>query len=101
MTILRASHAVILILLAACIVVMNWSCVIASGINRRRGIDKHHSTGPLVSLILAAMAYPLFPFAPKWWIGIIPAVDIGNWMLIIGLPWAVAHGMFKKGSPNR
>ena len=87
MTILRASIAGIVMLLAAHIAVMNWRCVIASEINKRKGIDKHHSTVPLISLILAGVvAYPLYPFTPKWWIGIIPAVDIGTWMLIIGLP---------------
>ena len=103
MTILRASIAGIVMLLAAHIAVMNWGCVIASEINKRRGIDKHHSTVPLISLILAGVvAYPLYPFTPKWWIGIIPAVDIGTWMLIIGLPWAIAHGIFKKKeSPNQ
>ena len=96
MTILRVSGSAILMLLAACIVVMNWGCVIASEVNSRKGIDKHHSTVPLISLILAGVAYPLYPFAPKWWIGIIPAIDIANWAVIIGLPWAIAHGMFKK-----
>ena len=103
MTTLRTSIAGIAMLLAAYIVVMNWGCVIASELNKRKGIDKHHSTVPLISLILAGViAYPVYPFCPKWWIGIIPAVDIGNWMLIIGLPWAIAQGMFKKGeSPNQ
>ncbi|MBI2441694.1 MAG: hypothetical protein HYV35_10020 [Lentisphaerae bacterium] len=103
MTILRASISVILMALAAYIVVMNWGCVIASERNKRKGIAKHHSTVPLISLILTGViAYPLYPFSPKWWIGIIPAVDIGNWMLVIGLPWAIARGMFKKeDTPNQ
>jgi hypothetical protein len=93
--------SIVLLLLAAYIVVMNWGCVIASGRNKRKGIDKRHSTVPLISLILAGFAFPLYPFAPKGWIGIIPAVDIGNWILLIGLPWAIAHGAFKKDSPNK
>jgi hypothetical protein len=100
-TVLRASGALILMLLAAYVAIVNWGCVIVSERNRRKGIDGHHSTVPAVSLILAGgLAYPLYPFAPKWWIGIIPALDIGTWMLIIGLPWAIAHGAFKKESPN-
>jgi hypothetical protein len=103
MTILRASIAAIVMLLAAYIAVINWWYVIASELNKRRGIDKHYSTVPLISLILAGViAYPLYPFTPNWWIWVLPAVDIGNWMLIIGLPWAIAHGMFKKKeSPNK
>ncbi len=101
MIILRASASIVLLLLAAYIVVMNWSCVIANGWNKRKGIDKHHSTGPLISLILAGFAFLLYPFTPKGWIGIIPAVDIGNWILLIGLPWAIARGAFKKDSTNK
>jgi hypothetical protein len=96
---LRITAAVILILLAVYITAMNWGCVIVSMRNKRRGIGKHHSTVPLISLILAALAYAVCPFSSKAWIGIIPAVDVGNWSLIIGLPWAIAKGAFRK-NPN-
>jgi hypothetical protein len=101
MTELRISIAVILMLMAAYVAVMNWGCVIASERNRRRKIDKHVSTVPLISFLLAGLAYEVYPFIPKGWIGIIPAVDIGNWMLVIGLPWAVAKGTVRKRPPNK
>ncbi|MDD4060203.1 MAG: hypothetical protein PHW08_05805 [Kiritimatiellae bacterium] len=102
MTELRISVAAILILMAGYVVVMNWGGgVIASERNKRKGIRKHHSTVPLISLILSAIAFELYPFTPKGWIGSFPAVDIGNWMLVIGLPWAIATGQFKKGPPNQ
>ena len=31
---------------------------------------------------------------------VIPAVDIGTWMLIVGLPWAIVTGAFKRKSPE-
>ena len=98
---IRAAISIILMLLAAYFVVINWICVIASELNHRRGIPKHYSTGPLISLLLAAVAFAVYPFTPKAWIGIIPAVDIGNWVLIIGLPWAIAIGAFEKGPPKQ
>lgn len=101
MTEIRASIAVVLLLLACLMVIVNWSCVIASERNRRKGIKKHVSTVPLLSLIFAGLAHTLYPWTPKGWIAIIPAADIGNWMLIIGLPWAIATGAFKKGPPNQ
>ena len=101
MTELRISVSAILMLVAALTAVGNWGCVIASERNKRRKVDKHVSTVPLISLILAGLAYEIYPFSPKRWIGIIPAVDIGNWMLVIGLPWAIATGAFKKGPPNQ
>lgn len=93
---LRTIGALLLLLFAGYMAMMNWGCVIASMRKRRKGIDKHHSTVPLISLILSALAYAVYPFTPKGWIGIIPALDIGNWMLVIGLPWAIAKRAFKK-----
>lgn len=100
MTELRAIGAIILLLMASLMVVMNWTCVIASGRNRRNGIEKHVSTVPLLSLIFAGFAHTLYPWTPKGWIGLIPAADIGNWSLLIGLPWAIAKGMFSKNTPR-
>ncbi|MBI2266299.1 MAG: hypothetical protein HYU64_14230 [Armatimonadetes bacterium] len=98
----RTVACIILLLFAAYIAIMNWACVIASELNRRKGIAKHHSTVPLVSFIVAGMfAYPLYPFAYKSWIAIIPLVDIGNWLFLIGLPVAVIRGAFKKEQTPR
>ncbi len=101
MTTLRAILAIIAIIVALYFVGMNWWSLIASERNKQKGIDRHHSTVPLVSFILAGLvAYPLYPFTPKTWIGLIPLVDIGNWALIIGLPYAMAKGAFKKKSSD-
>ncbi len=69
-------------LMALYIVAMNWGCIIVSVRNRRNGIDKHHSTVPLFSLISAYLAYLAYPHKPASWIGLIPAIDIGNWHLL-------------------
>lgn len=95
MTELRTIAASLVMLFGASVAIMNWGCVIASMRNKRRGIDKHHSTVPLISLIAAGLAYFICPHHSKIWIGLIPALDIGNWMLVIGLPVAIAKGAFK------
>ena len=96
MTSLRAIGAILLTMFALAVVVANWTCVVAGEVNRRRGIDKHHSTVPLLSLMAAALAFFLCPFTPRGWIWVIPVIDIANWLVLIGLPWAVFTGMFKK-----
>jgi len=88
--------AILLLLFGAYIVLMNWRCVIVSMMNKRRGIDKYHSTAPIISILSAGLAYMIYPLQPKEWIGLIPLVDIGNWTLVIGLPIAIAKGAFKK-----
>ena len=95
---IRIGVAVILALVAACFAVMNWSCFVANERNKRRGIEKHVSTLPLISFLLAGLAYTSYPIR---WIGIIPAVDIGNWIFIIGFPWLIAKDLFKKESRIR
>ena len=84
---LRLVGSILVLVMAAYIAVMNWGCVVVSLRNKRRGVDRHHSTVPLFSLILAAVSYLLYPSEPKWWIGIVPAVDIANWTLLVSLPW--------------
>lgn len=79
---LRIVVSILFVLAAGYVLAMNWWCVIATKRNERRGIDKHHSTVPLVTLILAGIAYRAFPLTAKAWIGVVPALDIGNWMLL-------------------
>jgi hypothetical protein len=86
---IRIAGAVLLILFAGYIAVMNWVCVIVSLRNKWKGVDKHHSVIPLISVVISGAAYALYPSSPKEWIAIIPLADIGNWMLVIGLPWAL------------
>jgi hypothetical protein len=98
---IRIIGSVLLLLFASYIAVMNWGCVIFSLRNKWKGIDKHHSTVPLISFIPSAVAYALYPLSPKEWIFIIPVADIGNWMLIIGLPWAIVKCAISKAPPNK
>src|ERR1051325_8461610 len=74
--------ALAILVFAAYIVVMNWGCVIVSMRNKRRGIDRHHSTVPIISIILAALAYFIYPRPDKMWLFSVPLLDIANWSLL-------------------
>ena len=89
MTSLRLILAIVILLLAAFIVVMNWGYVIASIRNRIRGIDRRYSTVPLVSILLVMLASLIHPQPDqeKRWMLIVPLVDIGNWSLLGSLLW--------------
>ncbi len=93
---LRLSISIVLMLMAVAIVAVNWSCFIKTERNKRKGINKHHSTVPLLSVILAGLGFSTYPFSRGAWIGIIPAVDIGNWLALVGFPLAIARGSLKK-----
>jgi hypothetical protein len=93
--------SIVLLLLSALIVVMNWYCVITNARNSRKGIEGRHSMVPLASVILAGFfAYSMYPFTPKGWILIIPAVDIGNWAVLLLIPIALFKGIFRKKPSN-
>lgn len=82
MTIARFIIASVFLIFAAYIVVMNWGCVIASARNKQRGIDRHHSTVPLVSVFLTILAYLIYPKPDKMWLISLPLLDIANWSLL-------------------
>jgi len=82
MTIARTIIASLLMAFAACVVVMNWGCMIVSLRNQRKGIDKQHSMVPIFSIIVALIATSIYPHSPKWWIGIVPLIDISNWNML-------------------
>ena len=82
MTTARFILALAVLLFGACIVLMNWWCVIVSARNKRRGIGRHHSMVSLVSIIFAALAYILYPQMDIVWIISVPLLDIANWHLL-------------------
>jgi len=82
MTTARFIIAIIILVFALCIVAMNWSSVIGNIRNKRRGVNYHHSTVPIVSFILAALSYIVYPRPDKGAALIIPLLDIANWRLL-------------------
>ncbi|MEZ5989389.1 MAG: hypothetical protein R3F30_09745 [Planctomycetota bacterium] len=101
MTLLRAALAIALVLLGLYFIAANWACVLVSLRNRRRGIPRHHPVMPLLSVFASIGALVLYPWSPATWILLIPAVDIGNWVLVIGLPWSIAAGSFRTTGEER
>jgi len=78
----RLILSIIVLLAAGYVIVMNWISVVLSLRNKKRGINRHYSTVPFVTILLAYLAYILYPYQVKKWIGITPILDVGNWMLL-------------------
>lgn len=99
-TISQYIPAGLFLVLAGYLVVMNWGCVIVSLINRRRGIDRHHSVVPLISVFLSGCAYGVCPVSGRNWVFVVPLCDIANW-LVLWLPfWLLKEALQKKpGGP--
>lgn len=82
MTTARIILAIVLLLFAAWVAVMNWICVVVSIRNRRRGIDRHHSMVPLMTVLATIGAKGVFPLSNFGWVWIFPALDPSNWSLL-------------------
>lgn len=82
--------AVLLAASAACIIVMNYACVVLSYRNKLRGIDRHHSTVPLVAQILLILSDRVSsvvraPLLPCAWLLALGLADISLWLLFFSL----------------
>ena len=82
MTTARLIIMIVILFFALCIVAINWSSVIRNMRNKRHGIHRHHSTIPIVSFILAALSYIVYPRPDEGAALIIPLLDIANWRLL-------------------
>lgn len=81
----------VLLLFATYIVVMNWCCAIASLRNKRKGIDRHYSMVPIVSIPLAFCGMFMCPYFPGTWSMLIGAVDIANLNLLFVPFYLIAY----------
>ena len=70
------------LLAAIYVAAMNWVCAIVSLRNKRRGVDKHHSMVPMVTLLLAFLSMFTLANWPGKWALLIPALDIANLNLL-------------------
>jgi hypothetical protein len=91
-----------ILLFAAYVAAMNWGCVITTLRNKRRGIDRHHSTVPLFSFLITVLALMFYPRPDKAvWMLAVPALDIGNWVIVwapVGLVLLLIRGSKEKQS---
>lgn len=98
-TVARYSGAGLILVFTVYLVAMNWGCVIVSEINRRKKIDRHHSTVALVSLFLAWCAYFVCPSSGRIWVFVVPLCDIANW-LVLWLPFWLIKEAWQKKQPH-
>jgi hypothetical protein len=82
MTTARLIIAILILLLALFIVALNWSSVIGNMKNKRKGVASRYSTVPILSFILVALSYVIYPRPDIGSAMIIPLLDIANWRLL-------------------
>jgi hypothetical protein len=71
----------VILIFAACTVVLNWACVIASYHFRRQGIKRHVSTVPLLAQLLVVVAAIISSrvtpaLIPGWLFGLVAFTDV-------------------------
>ncbi len=85
---LRWLLAGLLLVLAALFAITDVYAVVASRRYRAQGVDRHVSMVSGGSLLLCAGAYVAWPGQHAAWVFLVTALDLGTWVLILGLPWA-------------
>jgi hypothetical protein len=72
--------SIMLPVLCASVVMLNWVYVWMDRANRNNAVARHVSTVPLVSMVLA-LFYAILPLPSidKSWIWVLPLIDAGNW----------------------
>ncbi len=78
----RAIASVVLAVSGACVVMLNIGCVVVSLLNKRHGIDRHHSMIPFFTQILLGAAGFISPFIPRWLLWSVALADISLWSLL-------------------
>lgn len=90
----------LVLIVAGYLVAVNWGCVIVSLINRRKGIDRHRSVVPLVSVFLSGFAYGVCPTSGRNWVFVVALCDIANWLVLWFPFWLLKEALQKKpGGP--
>lgn len=69
--------------------------------NERRGIEQRISLVPVVSLVVAYVAFAAAPEAVRWWMWLGAILDIGNWAALIGVFYGIPRAILtaKPASP--
>ena len=86
-TLFAAAVAIVCLAVGVLIVALNWTCAYLSLRNRAHGIDKHHSTSPLVAQLVLLVGFAIGSrFAPDvspGWVFLgVALADISLWQII-------------------
>ncbi len=83
----------IIVALGVLLTLLNWGCVWTGVRDRRLGIDKNHSTVPLVGPAFVMLGAYAAPMEIPWWLWLSWAVDPGTFMVVCALP-CVAYDIY-------
>ena len=97
---IRLIISLVFLCIATLVVIGNACCVYVSFRNRKREIDRHHSTVPLVSAILAGLGYSLYPYSQAAWFWLLPFFDMGNWILFFAVPTLLRENIISGNMPE-
>ena len=101
MTTLRLLIAAVFIIFSIAMAFVNLAAILANRRNRQSGIPPNQFAVPFLTVFSSAVAYLLYPETPKLWILALPTLDIGNWIVVLGRPYTIVTGMFRRPSSGK
>jgi len=77
----------VLLIIAAAVVFLNWGCVVVSLLYKRQGIKRHVSTVPLVAQVFVILAATVqtgasSPWLPGWAFWVVACADVALWSIL-------------------
>ena len=91
----------VILLFGAHVVFCNWACFVLNARNRRNGVDRNYSQGPLVGAICILLGLSLLPVSKPVWLWAAALLDPSVWLLALLVPLAIGENVAHRSRRSR
>lgn len=70
---------------------LNWAGLVLNISNRKRGIPKRYSQGPVLGPLLGYLGLNALPIQKSPWIWLVLLIDPSTWIVLFAIPFAFRH----------
>lgn len=77
----------VLCLLGLYVAGLNWAALVINIRNKRQGIAKRYSQGPVIGPLLGYLGLRTLPTQKSFWVWLVLLVDPSTWVVLVSLPY--------------
>ena len=88
----------VLFLFGAYVAVCNWAALFLNTRNKKRGILKRYSQGPVIGPVGMYLGLKAFPIEKPPWIWAVLLLDPSTWVVVVSLAFLIQEG-YRSGKP--
>jgi hypothetical protein len=67
----------------------NWAAIFLSLRNKRRGVNKRYSQGPVIGPLLGYFGLQALPLRKSPWIWLVLLIDPSTWIVVVSIPFLI------------